>query len=1173
MILDHEKIGRIRTALKFRPKGMSISEIAQQLKMNRNSVAKYLEILLISGQVEARTIGTSKVYTVSQRIPVSAMMSFSSDMILMIGSDGTILQANDTFLRFSGLTRDEVIGGSFQQVERALFDSISLQDTHSAEEKKTIIVERTTHRNGREYNLRIRIVPTTFDDGNEGQTLIIEDVSEQRQAERALSEREKLYRSVLENIQDVYYRTDLDGNLVMASPSWATMLGYKSLDECLGRNISTDFYLQPEKRKDFLNLINMAGSVFDYEVVLKKKDGTPLYVSTNSHLYYNENGNHLGVEGIFRDISERRSAAEKIHKYIARIEYLSQKLLDFIGMEPGENIFERIASDLHTLVPGAIILVNSFNQETGMVRVERMVMNEAERRIVNDCLGRDPEGLELPIDAVGLASFRSGSLYRANVSLFEIAFRAIPEPVCHDLERNLAIDATYAIGFVRGTEVLGNATFILRSGENIPDSSLLGMYARQASIALQKYSAEEARRKSEEIFVNLARASPLPIAIIDPDGTYRFINQSFTTLFGYDLTDFHNGREWFLLAFPDPAYRQTIITAWKEDLKNSGIGETRNRVCLVRCKDQTAKEIIFRPVTISDGKQCIIYEDVTERKAAEHTRRLLSSIVESTGDAVIGKDVSGRIISWNKAAERLYGYLQEDIIGLHISFIIPPDRRPEMEQILERIRRGEAVSNLETRRIRKDGTVIDVAVTVSPIKDEKGTVIGASTIARGISKLKAEARLRESEEKYRSLVENITVGVYRSTGDPEGRFIWGNPMLVSLLGYRSFEDLKKTKIQDLFVQQDGRMQLLEELKQSGFVRNRRLDLKRADGHPVSVMITALARFDEQGEILCINGLVEDITGQQKAELRVRDMEKEIGDIVDFIPDATFIIDRTGKVIAWNTAMERLYEVPRERVMGRNDYARALSPLAPASSQLIGLIDAPISDIEAHYPNVKQSNGILTAEFQIPAGPAGTAHNIRFSIRAAALNDPQGNRIGAIQTIRSISDIPGRQEHLVLSGLDAPRQKPDGIPGLASLMYLSNALMTTGDCITIIDLSARCIWVNDAFVSLLGAGSSEGIIGKSVARFIATEMRKPVLDHLSDARRHGYALFPLSLITPAGRVPVEAGVSVVADDGGSPLGYMAILRAVEHTGAGWQKPAKDPKKTAEEKERKVRPYYT
>ena len=220
MILDREKIGRIRTALKFRPRGMSISEIAQQLKMNRNSVAKYLEILLISGQVEAREIGTSKVYTISQRIPVFAMMSFSSDMILMIGSDGKILQANDTFLRFSGLAGEEVIGAQFDRIGRALFDGISLPDPHSAEEKKTLIAERTTHRNGREYHLRIRVVPTTFDDGMEGSTLIIEDVTEQRQAERMLSEREKLYRSVLENIQDVYYRSDLMGNLILASPSW-----------------------------------------------------------------------------------------------------------------------------------------------------------------------------------------------------------------------------------------------------------------------------------------------------------------------------------------------------------------------------------------------------------------------------------------------------------------------------------------------------------------------------------------------------------------------------------------------------------------------------------------------------------------------------------------------------------------------------------------------------------------------------------------------------------------------------------------------------------------------------------------------------------------------------------------------------------------------------------------
>ena len=110
MILDQQNIARIRSALKFHPRGMNISEIAQNLKLNRNSVAKYLEILMISGQVEAKPQGTSKVYTLSQRVPVSAMMDFSSDMIVMIDQDGRIIQANDLFLKFAGLSREQLIG-------------------------------------------------------------------------------------------------------------------------------------------------------------------------------------------------------------------------------------------------------------------------------------------------------------------------------------------------------------------------------------------------------------------------------------------------------------------------------------------------------------------------------------------------------------------------------------------------------------------------------------------------------------------------------------------------------------------------------------------------------------------------------------------------------------------------------------------------------------------------------------------------------------------------------------------------------------------------------------------------------------------------------------------------------------------------------------------------------
>src|SRR5918911_1883229 len=110
----------------------------------------------------------------------------------------------------------------------------------------------------------------------------------------------------------------------------------------------------------------------------------------------------------------------------------------------------------------------------------------------------------------------------------------------------------------------------------------------------------------------------------------------------------------------------------------------------------------------------------------------LSAIVESSDDAIIGKTLEGTILSWNAGAERLYQYSAEEAIGRNISLIIPPERDGELERILQRIGRGERVHHLETVRVRKDGTRLDVSVTISPIKDAEGKIIGASAITRDI---------------------------------------------------------------------------------------------------------------------------------------------------------------------------------------------------------------------------------------------------------------------------------------------------------------------------------------------------------------------------------------------------------------------------------------------------------
>lgn len=166
--------------------------------------------------------------------------------------------------------------------------------------------------------------------------------------------------------------------------------------------------------------------------------------------------------------------------------------------------------------------------------------------------------------------------------------------------------------------------------------------------------------------------------------------------------------------------------------------------------------------------------DVTERKqaqaAAGHATGLLAAIVDSSDDAIVSKDLNGIINSWNNAAERIFGYTAAEAVGKHISLIIPQDRFDEAAAILNRIKSGERVDHFETLRRRRDGTLLDISLTISPVKDESGRTIGASKVARDITQRKrAEADLRKSEEQFRKLSETLDAEVRARTSELEER--------------------------------------------------------------------------------------------------------------------------------------------------------------------------------------------------------------------------------------------------------------------------------------------------------------------------------------------------------------------------------------------------------------------
>jgi PAS domain S-box-containing protein len=221
--------------------------------------------------------------------------------------------------------------------------------------------------------------------------------------------------------------------------------------------------------------------------------------------------------------------------------------------------------------------------------------------------------------------------------------------------------------------------------------------------------------------------------------------------------------------------------------------------------------------------------DITERKQAERATGLLAAIVDSSDDAIVSKNLNGVITSWNKAAERLLGYTADEAIGRHITLIIPSWLRDEEASILERLKRGERIDHFETVRVRKDGGLVDLSLTISPVKDATGRIVGASKVARDITERKrVEQELRDSQERLRTLAEGLENEVLIRTKELEQR----NAHVVE-----QSEQLRELSKRLLRTQDDERRHIARELHDSAGQILTLLSInlsginQRADGNP------------------------------------------------------------------------------------------------------------------------------------------------------------------------------------------------------------------------------------------------------------------------------------------------------------------------------------------------------
>jgi PAS domain S-box-containing protein len=311
-------------------------------------------------------------------------------------------------------------------------------------------------------------------------------------------------------------------------------------------------------------------------------------------------------------------------------------------------------------------------------------------------------------------------------------------------------------------------------------------------------------------------------------------------------------------------------------------------------------------------------EAVHARDVSQIALLRLAAIVESSDDAIVSKDLNGIINSWNEGAERILGYTAAEVIGQPITILIPADRRAEETEILNRIRQGQRIEHFETVRRRKDGSLINVSLTVSPIKNEDGEVIGASKIARDITQSKeAQERLQRALEFDQTVMSSMGEGLY--TVDTEGRVTFMNPAAERILGW-TLNEIMGRRIHDVIHHShpDGSPFPAEDCPGLQVLRKGKMLIEhqdsfiRKDGRSFDVVYSSSA-LRSGDEIAGLVVVFRDITERNRAEAEIRFQAH----LLDAVEQAVIATDLEGTVIFWNSFAETLYGWPGAEALGAN----------------------------------------------------------------------------------------------------------------------------------------------------------------------------------------------------------------------------------------------------------------
>jgi PAS domain S-box-containing protein len=458
---------------------------------------------------------------------------------------------------------------------------------------------------------------------------------------------------------------------------------------------------------------------------------------------------------------------------------------------------------------------------------------------------------------------------------------------------------------------------------------LVGISVIDRDISSQKQSSQYAR--------NLIEASLDPLLTISPEGKVTDVNEATVRvtgvpreeLIGTDFSDYftqpEEARAGYRLVFSKGTVTDYPLT--------------------IRHRDGRLTDVLYNASVYKDKAGNILgifaaARDITAQKRATQHAQSLAAIVKSLQDAVISEDLDATITSWNPAAEKMFGYKEEEALGKTLSILAAPGRADEFKELIERVRKGVRVEHYETQRRRKDGTVVEVAVTVSPIRNEEGELTGLSVIDRDIT---AE---KQASQYARSLIEASLDPLV--TISPDGKITDVNEATTRVTGVAR-EGLIGTDFADYFTEPEKARKGYQLVFSRGAVTDYPLTIRSRGGKLADVMFNASVYSDVTGKVLGVFAAARDITAQKQAFQYARSLiEASLDPLVTISPD--------GKITDVNEATVKVTGVPRAELIGTDFSNYFTEPEKAREGYRLVFSEGTVTD----YPlTIRNTDGRLT----------------------------------------------------------------------------------------------------------------------------------------------------------------------------------------------------------------------